>query len=181
MSRIDHLEHLSIETPFVSLVGHASRIRERVPDTGALNTKKPVLQNQGTALQSLNALKAARRGFTLLELVISLVVGAIFMIGMLPLIRMAATRGTDMQLQVRDVLELQSLVERLSAFNATNDVVAMKAALGGAGDKTIEPLGTFYLHSADYINFTTNHPALLEVRVGLSEDGPSLSKVFGDL
>ncbi|MBC8206664.1 MAG: prepilin-type N-terminal cleavage/methylation domain-containing protein [Kiritimatiellaeota bacterium] len=134
--------------------------------------------------------KGSRRGFTLLELTISLVVGALFMIGMLPLVRMAATRGTDMQLQVRDVIELQSLVERLSAWNAQNDVVAMKAALGGPGAKTgIGQLGDFYLHSADYIYFdgsdtaqTTNGvTALLNVRVGLSPTGPSLSKVFGNL
>ena len=134
--------------------------------------------------------KASRRGFTLLELTISLVVGAIFMIGMLPLIRMAATRGTDMQLQARDVIELQSLVERMGAFNTTNDVAAMKAALGDPGDKAgIGDLGDFYLHSSDYIYFDVNDTAqitngvtaLLEVRVGLIQTGPSLSKVFGNL
>jgi hypothetical protein len=55
-----YLEHFTIEIAFDFLVGRASRIRERVVDTGSPDTEKPVLQNRGAALQSLNSL--ARRG-----------------------------------------------------------------------------------------------------------------------
>ncbi len=41
----------SFEIPLDSIVGHASRIRERVMDTGSLDTEKPVLQNRGAAFQ----------------------------------------------------------------------------------------------------------------------------------
>jgi len=101
--------------------------------------------------------KAARRGVTLLELMITLVVGSILMLGMLPLIRMAVNQGVATQLQMRDVLELQSLVERLSAWHGTNDVDSTKTALGGPGEKNdIDSLGPFYLHSADHVYFDTN-------------------------
>jgi len=62
------LENLTIEMSFDLLVGRASRIRERVVDTGSLDTEmcseafgtkavtegsgNPVLQNGGTAFES---------------------------------------------------------------------------------------------------------------------------------
>jgi prepilin-type N-terminal cleavage/methylation domain-containing protein len=130
-----------------------------------------------------------RRGFTLIELTISLVVGAILMVGMLPLVRMAATSGTAAQLQLRDVMEVQSLVERLNAWSAQTNVAAIEAALGNPGEKTgIEPAGDFYLHSINYVYFddsgmnqTTNGVMpLLGVQVGRSRTGPSLYTVLGN-
>jgi len=133
--------------------------------------------------------KAARRGFTLMELTITLVVGSILMLGMLPLIRMAVNQGVATQLQMRDVLELQSLVERLSAWHGTNNVVSTKMTLGSPGEKSgIDSLGDFYLHSVNYVYFDTNNTGqtmvavtnLLEVSVGLVQNGPLLSKIFGN-
>ena len=138
----------------------------------------------------MNSNKAnSRCGFSLLELTITLVVGAILMLGMLPLIRLATQQGAIAQIQTRDMLELQSLVERLSAWGAEQELSAMKSALGSSGEKSgIDSLGSFYMHSADYIYFDDSNIAqasgsatnLLEVRVGLTQDGPSLSKVFGE-
>ena len=103
-------------------------------------------------------LRTNNQGFSLLELTITLVVGTILMLGMLPLIRMASQRGVEMQLQMRDVLELQSLAERLSAYAAGNtNLTVTKTALGSAGQKNnFSTVGDFYLHSSSYVYFDSS-------------------------
>jgi prepilin-type N-terminal cleavage/methylation domain-containing protein len=134
-----------------------------------------------------------KTGFTLLELTITLVVGVILMMGMLPLIRIAANRGVEMQLQMRDVVELQSLVERMGAWTANqNSLTDVKNSLGDTAGTihTIPDLGEFYLHSARFVDFDaskeikpTTNSVLLEIKVSLTDDGStpngaSLTKIF---
>jgi len=137
--------------------------------------------------------KNRKSGFSLLELVITLVVGIILMMGMLPLIRIAANRGVEMQLRMRDVVELQSLMERAGAVAAAQTNLPAFLSELGSPNPPCEitghaVLGDFYLHSADYVYFDSSqdiHLAagatnLLEIRVGFEQTGPSLSKIFSE-
>lgn len=112
------------------------------------------------------------------------------MMGMLPLIRMATQQGAAAQIQMHDLLELQSIMERLSAWADDQNAESVYDALGNRGTKSdIGDIGPFYLKSNQLIEFDSDKAIplqesateinLVEVQVCLTENGPSLSKVFG--
>lgn len=124
-----------------------------------------------------------------MELTLTLVVGAILMLGMLPLISTSAKNGADMQLQMADMLELQSLMERISAYNSITNLTMVKSELGPApGTKNHATFGNYYLHASDYVHFdagnasqTTNGATdYLEIKVSLDSTGPYLTKILHD-
>jgi prepilin-type N-terminal cleavage/methylation domain-containing protein len=129
-----------------------------------------------------------KAGFTLVELIITLTVAAILMMGMLPLIRIAATRGVEMQLATRDALELQSLMERLAAGAAQTSLTNFYTAVGNGAQNN--SYGTYYVHERDYVRFDASHneapstngaaSGLLKLRVGRTAAGPSLVRIFND-
>ena len=132
-------------------------------------------------------MKCAQQGFTLIEVIVTVVVSAIALAAIVPLLGTVFMRSHEPIEQLRIGAELHSAMENLIALQAPGtglSVDALHNTLGAEGSPHAGSLTVVHNH---YVNFTggieTSAPVtnnLLKVTLG-NELGERLSRLFAEV
>ncbi len=130
----------------------------------------------------MNRRRTARRGFTLVEIIVTLVLFALVMAAVLPFLGRVFARSYEPRVQLTAALDLQSAMEDIIACH-TNRLPELKALVGSEGG-TWE--GRFTVQENRYVHFlngleagapTTNSLLKVTLRSSLGEQ---LTRLFAE-
>jgi prepilin-type N-terminal cleavage/methylation domain-containing protein len=98
-------------------------------------------------------------GFTLLEVIITLTVGALLMAVILPYLGTSVTKSSEPLSNLRNTLSIYRTMENLTAdyhsqqANSTLDLVALQSGLGGEGTDQTNGYGDYHVVENRFILF----------------------------